>query len=60
MRADRYEALLDFLLEAVSDQGTTPFPAHVLAWHAAGGRMRDGLLSRVESAGAAGAIPCRR
>ena len=31
MRADRYEALLDFLLEAVSDQGTTPFPAHVLA-----------------------------
>ena len=30
MRADRYEALLDFLLEAVSDQGTTPFPAHVL------------------------------
>ena len=31
MRADRYEALLDFLLEAVSDQGATPFPAHVLA-----------------------------
>ena len=31
MRADRYEALLDFLLEAVSDQGTTPFPAQVLA-----------------------------
>ena len=30
MRADRYEALLDFLLEAVSDEGTTPFPAHVL------------------------------
>ena len=30
MRADRYEALLGFLLEAVSDQGTTPFPAHVL------------------------------
>jgi DNA-binding CsgD family transcriptional regulator len=30
MRAGRYEALLDFLLEAVSDQGTTPFPAHVL------------------------------
>jgi DNA-binding CsgD family transcriptional regulator len=31
MRADRYEAVLDFLLEAVSNQGTTPFPAHVLA-----------------------------
>ena len=31
MRADRYEAPLDFLLEAVSDQGMTPFPAHVLA-----------------------------
>jgi DNA-binding CsgD family transcriptional regulator len=31
MRADRYEAMLDFLLEAVSDQGMTPFPAHVLA-----------------------------
>ena len=31
MRADRYEALLDFLLEAVSDEGTTPFPAQVLA-----------------------------
>ena len=30
MRADRYEALLDFLLEAVSDEGITPFPAHVL------------------------------
>ena len=30
MRADRYEALLGFLLEAVSDEGTTPFPAHVL------------------------------
>ena len=30
-RADRHEAMLDFLLEAVSDQGTTPFPAHVLA-----------------------------
>jgi DNA-binding CsgD family transcriptional regulator len=31
MRADRHEALLDFLLEAVSDEDTTPFPAHVLA-----------------------------
>lgn len=31
MRADRREALLDFLLEAVADEGTTPFPAHVLA-----------------------------
>lgn len=31
VRADRYEALLGFLLAAVSDQGTTPFPAHVLA-----------------------------
>jgi hypothetical protein len=31
MRADRREALLDFLLEAVTDGGTTPFPARVLA-----------------------------
>jgi hypothetical protein len=31
MRADRYEALLDFLLDAISDEDTTPFPAHVLA-----------------------------
>ena len=31
MRADRCEALLDFLLEAVADEGTTPFPANVLA-----------------------------
>jgi DNA-binding CsgD family transcriptional regulator len=31
MRADRREALLDFLLEAVADEGTTPFPANVLA-----------------------------
>jgi hypothetical protein len=31
MRADHCEALLDFLLGAVSDQGTTPFPEHVLA-----------------------------
>ena len=31
MRADRYEALLDFLLEAVSVEGTAPFPPHVLA-----------------------------
>jgi len=31
MRADRHEALLDFLLEAVADEGTTPFPATVLA-----------------------------
>jgi DNA-binding CsgD family transcriptional regulator len=31
MRADRHEALLDFLLEAVADEGTTPFPADVLA-----------------------------
>jgi DNA-binding CsgD family transcriptional regulator len=31
MRADRHEALLDFLLEAVADEGTTPFPPNVLA-----------------------------
>jgi DNA-binding CsgD family transcriptional regulator len=31
MRADRYEALLDFLLEAVSVEGATPFPRQVLA-----------------------------
>jgi DNA-binding CsgD family transcriptional regulator len=31
VHADRYKTLLDFLLEAVSDEGTTPFPAHVLA-----------------------------
>ena len=31
MRADRHEALLDFLLEAVADEGTAPFPADVLA-----------------------------
>src|SRR6202046_5653911 len=31
MRADRHEALLDFLLEAVADEGTAPFPANVLA-----------------------------
>jgi DNA-binding CsgD family transcriptional regulator len=31
MRADRYEALLDFLLAAVSDVGAAAFPAHVLA-----------------------------
>jgi len=31
MRADRREALLDFLLEAVADEGTAPFPADVLA-----------------------------
>jgi DNA-binding CsgD family transcriptional regulator len=31
MRADRDEALLDFLLEAVADEGTTPFPTDVLA-----------------------------
>ena len=31
MRVDRHEALLDFLLEAVADEGTTPFPANVLA-----------------------------
>ena len=31
MRADRREALVDFLLEAVTDEGTTPFPADVLA-----------------------------
>ena len=30
MRADRREALVDFLLEAVADEGTTPFPADVL------------------------------
>ena len=31
MCADRREALLDFLLEAVADEGTAPFPASVLA-----------------------------
>jgi DNA-binding CsgD family transcriptional regulator len=31
MRADRHEAMVDFLLEAVADEGTTPFPATVLA-----------------------------
>ena len=31
MRAERREALVDFLLEAVADEGTTPFPADVLA-----------------------------
>ena len=31
MRADRQDALVDFLLEAVADEGTTPFPADVLA-----------------------------
>ena len=31
MRAERREALLDFLLEAVAEEGTTPFPADVLA-----------------------------
>ena len=31
VRADRYEALLDFLLDAISDEDTTPFPEHVLA-----------------------------
>jgi DNA-binding CsgD family transcriptional regulator len=31
MRADRREALMDFLLEAVADEGTTPFPVDVLA-----------------------------
>jgi len=31
MRAERRQALVDFLLEAVADEGTTPFPADVLA-----------------------------
>ena len=31
MRAERREALVDFLLAAVADEGTTPFPADVLA-----------------------------
>ena len=31
MRADRRDALLDFLLEAVADEGTMPFPANLLA-----------------------------
>jgi DNA-binding CsgD family transcriptional regulator len=31
MRASRHQALVDFLLEAVADEGTTPFPADVLA-----------------------------
>ena len=31
MRADRRGALVDFLLEAVADEGTTPFPTDVLA-----------------------------
>jgi hypothetical protein len=59
MRADRHEALKDFLLEAVADDGTTPFPANVLA-----GMRRvlqcGGLLHGVESAGAAGVLAGRR
>ena len=31
MRAERREALVDFLLEAVADEGPTPFPTDVLA-----------------------------
>ena len=31
MRAERRDALVDFPLEAVADEGTTPFPADVLA-----------------------------
>lgn len=31
MRAERREALLDFLLEAVADEGTAAFPVRVLA-----------------------------
>jgi DNA-binding CsgD family transcriptional regulator len=31
IRAERHEALLDFLLDAVADEGTTPFPTDVLA-----------------------------
>jgi DNA-binding CsgD family transcriptional regulator len=31
MRADRREAVVDFLLAAIADEGTTPFPADVLA-----------------------------
>jgi DNA-binding CsgD family transcriptional regulator len=31
MRPDRYEAMLDFLLEAVSDEGAAAFPPDVLA-----------------------------
>lgn len=31
MRADLYEDLLDFLLEALCDEGAEAFPAHVLA-----------------------------
>ena len=31
MREERRQALVDFLLEAVADEGTTPFPADVLA-----------------------------
>jgi DNA-binding CsgD family transcriptional regulator len=31
MGADRHEALVDFLLQAVADEGTAPFPADVLA-----------------------------
>jgi DNA-binding CsgD family transcriptional regulator len=30
VRADRYEALLDFLLAAVAVEGTAPFPPHLL------------------------------
>ena len=59
MRADRHEALLDFLLEAVADEGTTPFPANVLAGMA-GRPVRGGQLSGVESAGAAGVLAGRR
>ena len=31
MRAEHREAPVDFPLEAVADEGTTPFPADVLA-----------------------------
>jgi hypothetical protein len=31
MRADRRQALLDFLLDAVADGDTAPFPASILA-----------------------------
>ena len=54
MRADRHEALVDFLLEAVADEGTTPFPANVLAGMRRVVRCEAVSYLEWESAGAAG------
>ena len=60
MRADRHEALVDFLLEAVADEGTTPFPANVLAGMRRVVRCEAVSYRGVESAGAAGVLAGRR